>query len=81
MLMKSQEPGHPSAGAAAAVALADAPHVDADDEQLHGRACIRCGRRDGELVDAGYLQVENRPGQLLPWAVVAHLNCAPGAAC
>ncbi len=40
------------------------------DEQLHGYACIQCGRTDG-LSPAGYLPIENRPGQHLPWAVVA----------
>jgi hypothetical protein len=43
--------------------------------QLHARACIGCGRADGTLLPAGYIKVENRPGQLLPWAVVAHPDC------
>lgn len=41
------------------------------DDQLHARACIICDRTDGELLSAGYLPIENRPGQHLPWAVVA----------
>lgn len=41
------------------------------DAQLHARACIVCGRDDVDLNPAGHVQMENRPGQLLPWAVVA----------
>jgi hypothetical protein len=40
-------------------------------DQLHARACITCGRTTGPLLPAGYREVENRPGQLLPWPVVA----------
>jgi hypothetical protein len=39
------------------------------DAQLHALACIACGRDDVELIPAGYLLVENHPGQLLPWPV------------
>lgn len=45
------------------------------DDQLHGLACIRCSRSNGELVPAGHVRVENRPGQQLPWAVVACPGC------
>jgi hypothetical protein len=41
------------------------------NDQLHSRACIHCGRSDGELVRAGYVRTENHPGEFLPWAVVA----------
>ena len=40
-------------------------------DQLHARACFHCGREDGELSPAGYVRIENRPGQDLVWAVVA----------
>ena len=39
--------------------------------QLHGEACIDCGRDDCELLAAGHRRIENRPGQVLSWAVVA----------
>ena len=44
------------------------PYTDA---QLHAKACIYCGRGDGELLPAGHIRVENRPGQMLPWPVAA----------
>lgn len=37
--------------------------------QLHAEACVACGRDDCKLMPAGYLLLENHPGQLLPWAV------------
>lgn len=54
--------------------LARAPEAGSgySDDQLHGRACIECGGEDGELVRAGYVETESRPGVRLPWAVVAH---------
>jgi hypothetical protein len=54
--------------------LSVAPVVTAQtysDNQLHARACIRCGRSDGELFAAGHVRTEVRPGQRLVWAVVA----------
>lgn len=41
------------------------------DDQLHSRACIRCGRDDGELLAAGHVRTETRPGQHLVWPVAA----------
>ena len=40
--------------------------------QLHGQACIVCGGEDGPLERSGYVEVETRPGVVLPWVVVAH---------
>ena len=40
--------------------------------QLHGHACVVCGGEDGPLERNGYVDVETRPGVVLPWAVVAH---------
>ena len=42
--------------------------------QLDARACIQCGSEEGELVPAGHVQHEIRPGQPLGYAVVAHLH-------
>ncbi len=39
------------------------------EAQLHALACIACGKDDRELTPAGYVHVENHPGQLLPWPV------------
>jgi hypothetical protein len=57
---------------------APAPTTRYTPAQLHSRACIVCGRSDGELLPAGHVQVENRPGQFLPWAVVACPGCLGG---
>lgn len=40
------------------------------DAQLHSLACIVCGRDNGELLPAGHVRTEVRPGQDLVWAVV-----------
>ena len=48
------------------VQAAGPPYSDA---QLHSLACIACGRGNCELIPAGYVHVENHPGQLLPWPV------------
>ena len=40
-------------------------------EQLHGRACIVCGRESDELLPDGHVTTEDRPGSPLRWAVVA----------
>lgn len=42
--------------------------------QLDARACIQCGSDEGELIPAGHVQHEIRPGQPLGYAVVAHLH-------
>jgi hypothetical protein len=47
------------------------PYTDA---QLHARACVRCGRSDGELLPARHVRTEDRPGTPLVWAVVACPN-------
>jgi hypothetical protein len=39
--------------------------------QLHALACIVCDRNDGELLPAGHVQTEARPGEPLTWAVAA----------
>ena len=39
--------------------------------QIHGLACIHCGRADGGLLPAGHVRTEVRPGQELVWAVAA----------
>lgn len=49
------------------------------DAQLHALACIRCGRTDGELLPAGHVRTECRPGQHLVWPVVACSAHLPGA--
>ena len=46
--------------------------IDAySDDQLHRRACIACGRGDGELVPAGYVRADARSDEPLSWVVVA----------
>jgi len=49
-------------------ATATPPYSDA---QLHALACIVCGRHDSELLSAGHVRTEVRPGQDLVWAVTA----------
>jgi hypothetical protein len=44
-----------------------AQHPQYTYDQLHERACIVCGRTDGELLRDGHITVDG-----LPWAVVAH---------
>ncbi|WP_380537407.1 hypothetical protein [Streptacidiphilus cavernicola] len=66
MTMTNQE-----SGSAATVAYTRA--------QLDARACIQCGSADGELVPAGHVQYEIRPGEPLGWAVVAHPEHLPVA--
>ena len=51
------------------------------DAQLHADACIHCGRGDGELLGAGHVRTEVRPGQHLVWAVVACPDHQDGARC
>ena len=41
------------------------------EAQLHAEACIRCGRAGDDLLPAGHVRTEVRPGQDLVWAVVA----------
>lgn len=48
-----------------------APRTGYTYDQLHGRACIVCGRDDGELLPDGHVTTEDRPGCPLPWAVAA----------
>ena len=45
------------------------PATPYSHDQLHARACIACGRTDCVLTAAGYVLVENRPGQHLTWPV------------
>jgi len=47
------------------------PHVQYTDAQLHAHACVLCGRDDSELLPAGHVRTEVRPGQTLVWAVAA----------
>lgn len=43
--------------------------------QLHARACIRCGREDGELRPNGHVDIPVRPGETpLRYPVVACLD-------
>ncbi len=51
------------------------------DAQLHALACIVCGRGDRELLAAGHVRTEVRPGQHLVWAVVACPDHQDGARC
>lgn len=39
--------------------------------QLHALACHVCGEESGPLSTAGHIAIENRPGQMLPWTLVA----------
>ena len=39
------------------------------DAQLHALACIACGRTGVDLIPAGYVRTEDRPGTPLMWAV------------
>ncbi|QMU76003.1 hypothetical protein GXW83_09900 [Streptacidiphilus sp. PB12-B1b] len=55
----------------AALPMPDSPGRLFTDAQLHARACIVCGRPSGELLRAGHVRTEVRPGEHLVWAVVA----------
>ncbi len=48
----------------------DGPRIQADYDQLHALSCIRCGRVDCELLPAGHVRTEVRPGEHLVWPVV-----------
>lgn len=50
------------------------------DDQLHQRACISCGRSDGELLPAGHVETGTGEGRLT-WAVSAHPEHQEAAAC
>ena len=39
--------------------------------QPHAKACITCGSTGSELLPAGHISIENRPGQSLVWPVVS----------
>jgi hypothetical protein len=41
--------------------------------QRDGRACIDCGGEDGDLAQAGYVDLPDLPNH--GWAVVAHPTC------
>jgi hypothetical protein len=45
------------------------------DDQLHERACIVCGKDDGELLPAGHVQTEGVDGNILTWAAAACPSC------
>ena len=47
------------------------PARSPSNAQLHGTACVVCGRTDGELLPRGHVAVEVRPGESLAGAVVA----------
>jgi hypothetical protein len=55
---------------------ANARQIRVTSEQLHARACVRCGREDGYLAPAGHVHTPTSPGQApLGWAVVACAGC------
>ena len=52
-----------------------APPPQYTHAQLHALVCVVCGLGHGELVTVAHVALENRPGQYLPWALVAHPDC------
>ena len=49
------------------------------DAQLHAQACIVCGETDAELLPAGHVRTEGRPGTHLVWAITACADCRTDA--